>query len=104
MRKNLVARGNGWLLTTNKCLIKLIGLDPEKSELQFKIKNKILYIRGIEPDDPEYGKSLIRKFSRKNTSWGLYLPNSILELLEINPEKDEINIEVDDNILIIKKG
>ena len=103
MIKKLTARGNGWFLNLPKPIIKLMGLEPETSNVQFKIINKILYVKEIFSDNPDFGKYLVRKLSRKNSSWGLYMPNSILELIEINPENDMLNISVEDNVLIIKK-
>lgn len=44
MRKTLTARGNGWFLNIPKTWIKLLGLQPETSKVQFKIKNRILYV------------------------------------------------------------
>lgn len=104
MRKTLTARGNGWLLIIPKLLIKLMGLQPDTSKVQLKIKNKILYVKEIFPDNPDFDKFLVRSLSKKNSSYGLYMPNSILELLEINPEIDQLNLEVEDTILIIKKA
>jgi len=104
MIKKLTARGNGWFLNIPKPIIKLLGLNPETSSVQFKIINKILYVKEIFPDNPDFDKYLVRKLSKKNSSRGLYMPNSILELLEINPESDLINIDVEDNVLIVKKN
>ena len=103
MIKKLTARGNGWLLNIPKPIIKLLGLSPEISNVQFKINNKVLYVKEIFPENPDFEKFLVRKLSKKNNSWGLYMPNSILELLEIKPETDLINISVEDNVLIVKK-
>ncbi len=104
MKKFLISRGNGWAISTPKNIIKLLCINPENTQVLFKIKEKVLYISKITPNDAEYKDGLIRKFSKMNSSWCLYLPNSIIELLEINPEKDEIDIEVNDNILIVKKA
>lgn len=103
MIKNLTARGNGWHLGIHKNIIKLLGVNPETASMQFKIKNKILYVQEILPDNPDYEKYLIRPFSKKNTGWGFYMPNSILELLDINPETDQVELEIEDTTLIIKK-
>ena len=103
MIKKLTARGNGWFLNIPKPIIKLLGLSPEISNVQFKISNKILYVKEIFPDNPDFEKYLVRKLSKKNNSWGLYMPNSILELLDIKPENDLINISIEDNVLIVKK-
>ncbi len=104
MIKKLTERGNGWLLIIPKTIIKLLGLTPETSKVQFKIKNKILYIQEIFPENPDFEKYLVRSLSKKNSSYGLYMPNSILELLEINPESDKLNLAIEENILIVKKS
>ena len=104
MIKTLTERGNGWLLIIPKAIIKLLGLNPEKSKVQFKIKNKILYIQEIFPENPDYEKYLVRPLIKKNSIYDLYMPNSILELLEINPDTDKLNLSVEDNLLIIKKA
>ena len=103
MIKKLTARGNGWFLNIPKPVIKLLGLTPETSYVQFKIINKILYVQEIFPDNPDFEKFLVRKLSKKNNSWGLYMPNSILELLDIKPETDSLYVSVDNNILTVKK-
>ena len=103
MAKRLTIRGNGWLLSIPKTIIKLLGVDPETSKVQFKIKNKILYVQEIFPDNPDYEKFLVRSFSKHNSGWGFYMPNSILELLDINPETDQVELEIEDTTLIIKK-
>lgn len=104
MIKTLTERGNGWLLIIPKAIIKLLGLNPEKSKVQFRIKNKVLYIQEIFPENPDYEKFLVRSLSKKNSSYGLYMPNSILELLEISPDTDKLNLTIEDNLLIIKKA
>lgn len=103
MIKRLTIRGNGWLLSIPKTIIKLLGVNPESSKVQFKIKNKILYVQEISSSNPDYEKYLVRSFSKQNTGWGFYMPNSILELLDINPEVDQVELEVEDTTLIIKK-
>ena len=104
MIKTLTARGNGWLLNIPKNILKLLGLKPESSKVQLRIKNKVLYVQEIFSDNPDYDKYLVKPLSKKNTSYGLYMANSILELLDINPETDKVYLEVDDNILIVKKA
>lgn len=103
MIKNLTARGNGWLLSIPKTIIKLLGVDPEESKVQFKIKNKVLYVQEIFSENPDYEKYLVRSFSKHNSGWGFYMPNSILELLDVNPETDQVELEIEETTLIIKK-
>lgn len=104
MRKSLTSRGNGWALIVPKNIIQLLGIDPVSAYLVFKFKEKVLYIQEISPEDESFNKSLVKQFSRRGASWSLYMPNSILELLEIDAETDKLDIDVNDQVLIIKKA
>jgi len=104
MKKFLTQRGNGWALIVPKDIIKLLGITPETAKLKFEFINKVLYVQEIAIDNPDIEKCLIRNFSRKNTSWTLYMTNSIIELLDINPETDKLEIDVNGKVLIIKKA
>lgn len=103
MIKTLTERGNGWLLNIPKTILKLLGLNPQTSEVQLKIKDKTLYVQEIFPDNPDYEKYLVKPLSKKNSTYGIYMSNTILELLDINPEKDKVKLEIEENILIVKK-
>jgi hypothetical protein len=45
-----------------------------------------------------------RKFFRTGNGWALFVSKTILELLKLNPEKDFIEIEIEKDILKIKKS
>lgn len=45
-----------------------------------------------------------RKLSRSGNGWSIFLPKVILELLEINPETDMIEMDVENKVLKIKKS
>ena len=45
-----------------------------------------------------------RKLSRSGNGWSVFLPKVIIELLGINPETDQIEMEVENKILKIKKS
>ena len=45
-----------------------------------------------------------RKLSRSGNGWSVFLPKVIIELLEINPESDQIEMEVENKVLKIKKA
>lgn len=103
MKKFLTARGNGWALIVPKDVIKLLGIIPETAKLKFEIKGGILFVQEVSSNNVDIEKCLIRRFTRKNTSWTLYMPNSIIELLKIKPEEDMVELEVDGQMLMIKK-
>ncbi len=45
-----------------------------------------------------------RKLSRSGNGWAIFLPKVIVELLKINPEKEEVELRVEGETLIIKKA
>lgn len=104
MKKSLTQRGNGWALIVPKDIIKLLAIDPQTAKLKFEFKDKVLHISEISPDNPDFEKCLVRKFSKKDSSWTLYMSNSIIGLLKIDPATDELEIDVDGQVLIIKKA
>lgn len=44
-----------------------------------------------------------KKFNQIGGSWGIIFPKAILELINVNPVKDEVDIKVVDDKLIITK-
>ena len=44
-----------------------------------------------------------KKLRQHGTSWGISIPKPILELLNINPVLDEVELVVENNELKIKK-
>lgn len=44
-----------------------------------------------------------RKFFRSGNGWALFVSKTILELLKINPEKDFIEMQIENDVLKIKK-
>ncbi|UKI41375.1 MAG: hypothetical protein L6V95_15370 [Candidatus Melainabacteria bacterium] len=44
-----------------------------------------------------------RKFFKSGNGWALFVPKTILELLKINPQTDKIEMQVENEVLKIKK-
>ena len=44
-----------------------------------------------------------KKLMRSGNGWGVFLSKTILELLDINPEKDFVELQVENDVLKIKK-
>lgn len=44
-----------------------------------------------------------RKFFKSGNGWALFVPKAILELLKVNPEKDFIEMQLENDVLKIKK-
>lgn len=45
-----------------------------------------------------------KKMYRSGNAWALLIQKAILELLDINPETDEVELEVENKILKVKKA
>lgn len=105
MKKKLTTSGSGWELYLAKPILKLMGIDPKLSKVLFKIEKKVLIIREVKADESDNVKNfMVRKFTKSGSGWALYIPNTIIELLDINPVYDFIEYEIDDNLLTIKKS
>ena len=46
---------------------------------------------------------MAKKLTQIGTSWGVIIPKNILEMMHINPSFDEIDVELDNRVLKIKK-
>lgn len=49
------------------------------------------------------GNSMERKFFRSGGGWALFINNTILQLLKINPETDKVEYIIENDVLKIKK-
>ena len=45
-----------------------------------------------------------KKLYRSGNAWALLIQKAILQLLEIDPETDEVELEVENKVLKVKKG
>lgn len=105
MQKKLKSSGNGWELYFSKPLLKLLGYNPKETKVLITSKNKSLFIEPLSNDDlQKYEDNMVRRFQKSGGSFGLYLPSPLLEVLEIDPETDFLDIDIDENKLIIKKA
>lgn len=104
MNKKLVPIGNGWSVYMPVHIIKLMGVNPKESKVLFEVDGNILRVNKIDSDDESQNTMLVRKFIRSGPGYALYIPNTILELLEVTPEKDSVSIKMSKQTLIITKA
>ena len=45
-----------------------------------------------------------KKLSRSGSGWALFMPKTLLELVEVNPEIDMLEVKVDNNTIKITKA
>ena len=104
MKRKLTSRGSGWAVYVPKDILKLLEINPETDQTVFHVEYKLLKIRKVEEPDAELLKNaMVKKFAKSGNGVALYVSNSILRLLDINPETDEIEYAVNDKILEIRK-
>lgn len=105
LKKNLTTAGNTWQLYLNKPIAQLIGINKDEYSVLMKIENNILFVEKITNEDALKTKdSLIKKLIKRGSGFGLNLSLPILELLNINPEEDFVDIEIEGNKLMIKRS
>lgn len=85
--------------------MQLLGISEKELNILMEVQNKTLLIRRIDCFELEkYKDFLIKKLIKRGSGFGLNIPIPILELLDINPETDSVEIEVEGSRLIIKKA
>ena len=103
MKKSLTPNGNTWQLYINKPIAQLIGINKNDFSVSLVIKNKVLYIQKAS-NSSSTESVFIKKLIKRSAGYGLNLPIPILELLDINPETDIVEISIDEDKLIIQKA
>ncbi|MFI3300167.1 MAG: hypothetical protein R3Y28_01980 [Candidatus Gastranaerophilales bacterium] len=105
MRKKLASSGNGWELYLNTPILKLIGLNTQEKKITLIIKRNILYISKFNSENDTHKALYTKNLVKRGGGYAVFLPQPILELLNINnPEQDFLDIEIDEDKLIIKKA
>lgn len=105
MKRRLSANGNSWHLYLNKPLAQFLGITKDEYTVLLKIKNKVLYVTKVaNADIQSYENRLCKKLIRRSSGYGLNIPAPLLEMLEIDPEIDEIEFNIEDDVLTIKKA
>lgn len=101
MKKALTTLGNNWQIYLSKIICQLLGISEKGYSVQLKISNKTLYVEKSTNNKKGF---LVKKLIKRGAGYGLNLPLPILELLDINPEVDLVDINIENNRLIIKKA
>lgn len=45
-----------------------------------------------------------RNLSRSGNGWSLFIPKTIIELLDIHPTEDQVELEVENKVLKVKRA
>lgn len=105
LKKTLSTNGNSWHLYLNKPITKLMGITANEYTVLINIENKTLYVKKLKNSEIDLYKDLMhKKLLKRGSGYGLNLPLPILELLEINPETDLVDYQINGQVLTIKKA
>ncbi len=45
-----------------------------------------------------------KKLSRSGSGWALFMPKTLLELIDVDPEKDMLEVKVENDVVKITKA
>ncbi|DAA85468.1 TPA: hypothetical protein CPT87_11270 [Candidatus Gastranaerophilales bacterium HUM_5] len=104
MRKKLKTNGNSWSMYIHKEFSEILGISETNRHVVLVLKKQTLYLQSLAEN---YKNSqvnfLTKKLIKRGSGYGLIFTLPILELLQINPEIDWIDIEVNKKTIKIKK-
>lgn len=104
MKKKLKSSGNGWVLYFQKSLLKLLGYKPEEIKILIVAKNNCLYFSPLcESEFDRYKNNMVRNFQKSGGGYGIYLPSALIDVLELDPINDYVEVEIDGNKLSVRK-
>lgn len=103
MQRKLVSSGTGWKLYMPKDVLKLLGFNPQETSVLLRMDKNVLKISKIAPDNINQDL-LIKKFNKSGNGYGIYISNSIIQFLELNPETDEVKYTIENDVLNITKA
>ena len=105
MKKKLKPSGNGWVLYFQKSLLKLLGYKPDEVKIVIVAKNSSLHFSPVNPEElDKYKNNMVRNFQKSGCGYGIYLPSALIDILEIDPASDYINVEINENTVLVKKA
>ena len=102
MKKTLTTNGNSWYLYIHKPIADMLGINSEEYTVNLKIEKQVLCV-SKNRKNAKNTAFLTKKLIKRSSGFGLNFPLPILELLEIDPEKDVLDINLVENKLEIKK-
>ena len=105
MKKKLKPSGNGWVLYFQKSLLKLLGYKPDEIKILIVAKNSCLYFSPVCKDElDKYKNNMVRNFQKSGGGYGIYWPAALIDVLNVDPANDYIDVEIDEDRVIVKKA
>lgn len=101
LEKKLLKINSSHSLTIEKVLLGLMGVEPTDTSLKIALKDKDKLLIGKSfGDEPTADVALTKRASSRSIN----IPNLLLDLLGIDPEKAMVKLDFNDGKLILAKG
>ena len=106
MIKRLQFNGDSTYLYLAKPILQLMVADPNETKFIFSVKNKTLYISKIEQttDEKQLKNALVKKAQKNGSGFCIYIPKPVLEIIDIAPEIDMVDVTIEEQTIILKKA
>ena len=105
MKKQLSVHGNSWIFYITKTMADFMKITSDSREVILIIKKTTLYVMKNSLNNiNEKECYCIKKLVKRGSGYGLVFSQSLLELLDISPEFDSLEILMDEKKLIITKS
>ena len=93
------------MLYFQKSLLKLLGYKPDEIKILIVAKNSCLYFSPVCEDElDKYKNNMVRNFQKSGGGYGIYLPAALIDVLNVDPANDYIDVEIDEDRVIVKKA
>lgn len=102
LKKKLSLNGNSWVLYINKDFADFMGITDNSREVVLLLKDKKFFVEAFDKSN-NTENCFIKKLIKRGSGYGLILTLPLLQLLDINPEVDFLNIDISEKGLIIYK-
>ena len=101
MITKLTIRNKSAFIYLTQSMIQLLHIIPQDTCFLFTMNNNMLYI--AVANDEIKKNPYVTKIRKTGSGWGIYMNKSLLDLLSINPATDNVDINIDNETIILKK-
>lgn len=104
MKTKLISQGNSWGFYINKTWSQLMGITPDNYTVVLYIEKQTLFVAHCSNEKFSKHNIITKKLIKRGAGYTITLTLPILQLLDLNPTKDYIEINLENNILSIEKA
>lgn len=104
MKTKLISQGNSWGFYLNKTWAQLMGITPDNYTVVLYIEKQTLFVAHCSNEKFSNHNIITKKLIKRGSGYTITLTLPILQLLELNPADESVEINLENNILTIEKA